>query len=129
MSAITQPRPEGRPRLAVVRGRRRLPRLALAPWIIYTTLLAVAFLGIIYGQSSLNTRAMELTELRAQVAAAEADGHALRLEIARLSAPDRIVTRAEELGLVIPDMALRTLLVDDPALAPTMTADPETAAP
>lgn len=129
MSAVPHPRSEGRPRLAVVRGRRRLPRFALAPWLIYTVLLAVAFLGIIYGQSSLNTRAMELTDLRAQVAAAEAEGQALRLEIARLSAPDRIVTRAEELGLVIPDTALRTLLVDDPALTLTTTADPETAAP
>lgn len=113
MSAVPVGERSARPRLAVVKGRRRLPRLAMAPWLLYTAMLALAFIGLVYAQSSLNTRAMELDTLTEQRVEAELEGDALRIEIARLSAPDRIVGRAEELGMELPEVPLRTLLVDD----------------
>ncbi len=112
MSAIPLRSARSRPRLAVVRGVRGLPRIALAPWLLYTALLALAFLGLVYSQSSLNTKAMELTAIQAQTHQAEAQRDALRLEVARLSSPDRIISRAEELGMTLPDVPLRTLLVE-----------------
>lgn len=125
MSAIPVRAGGSRPRLAVVRGVRGLPRLALAPWLLYTALLALAFLGLVYSQSSLNSRAMELAEVQTQTRAAEAQRDALRLEVARLSSPDRVITRAEELGMTLPDVPLRTLLVGTGhRSAPTASATP-----
>ena len=115
MSTVPAPRQRPAPRLAVVRGRRVvLPRVAMAPWLLYTGLLALAFLGLAYAQTSLNATAMELDDLRAETVVARAEGDALRLEIARLSSPDRVIGRAEELGMQLPDVPLRTLLVDAP---------------
>ena len=116
MSVVPAPTQKPAPRLAVVRGRRvALPRMAMAPWLLYTGLLALAFLGLVYAQSSLNTRAMELDAIRSQVVVADAEGDAIRLEIARLSSPDRVIGRAEEMGMHLPDVPLRTILVDVPA--------------
>lgn len=118
MSVVPAPSQKPAPRLAVVRGRRvALPRMAMAPWLLYTGLLALAFLGLVYAQSSLNTRAMELDAIRSQVVVADAEGDAIRLEIARLSSPDRVIGRAEEMGMQLPDVPLRTILVDVPAPA------------
>ena len=117
MSAVPAPSRKPAPRLAVVRGRRvALPRLAMAPWLLYTGLLALAFIGLVYAQTSLNATAMELDELRAQTVVAQAEGDALRLEIARLSSPDRVIGRAEELGKQLPDVPLRELRVDAPSV-------------
>jgi cell division protein FtsL len=125
MSAVPVRSAGTRPRLAVVRGARRLPRIALAPWLLYTALLALAFLGLVYSQSSLNTKAIELSQIQAQTRVAEAQRDALRLEVARLAAPDRVITRAEELGMTLPDVPLRTLLVDTGRRpAPTAAASP-----
>ncbi len=116
MSVVRAPSRERAPRLAIVRGRKvALPRMAMAPWLLYTGLLALAFLGLVYAQTSLNTKAMELDGIRAQVVVAEAEGDAVRLEIARLSSPDRVIGRAEEMGMHLPDVPLRTILVDAPA--------------
>ncbi len=125
MSAIPVRSAGARPRLAVVRGVRGLPRIALAPWLLYTALLALAFLGLVYSQSSLNTKSIELTGIQAQTRVAEAQRDALRLEVARLAAPDRVITRAEELGMTLSDVPLRTLLVDTGRRpAPTAAASP-----
>jgi cell division protein FtsL len=112
MSAIPVRSAGSRPRLAVVRGVRSIPRIALAPWLLYTALLALAFLGLVYSQSSLNTKSMELAQIQAETRVVAAQRDALRLEVARLSSPDRVITRAEELGMTLPDVPLRTLLVE-----------------
>lgn len=101
-----------RPVLRVVKGRRSLPRLAMVPWIAYTILLGAAFLGLVYSQTSLNQRAMELDAVHDAVVVASAEQDALRLEIARLQAPDRIVSQAVELGMERPAVALRTVTAD-----------------
>lgn len=114
-----------RPVLKVVKGRRSLPRLAMVPWLAYTILLGAAFLGLVYSQTSLNERAMDLDAVRDAVAVASSEQDALRLEIARLQAPDRIVSQAVELGMRRPDVALRTLAADvTPSTVAPLAEDP-----
>ncbi len=112
-----------RPVLKVVKGRRSLPRFAMVPWLAYTILLGAAFLGLVYSQTSLNQRAMELDAVRDAVAVAAAEQDALRLEIARLQAPDRIVSQAIGLGMHLPDVALRTVVADVTPSTATLPAE------
>ena len=96
--------------LSVVKGRARLPRLVLAPWIVYVVLLAVGFLAVVYSQSALSTRGIALAEVRSEIAVAEAASDTLRLEIAALRSPHRIATEAEALGMQLPTIAIETLV-------------------
>jgi cell division protein FtsL len=112
MSAVPVGGQVVRPGLKVVRGRRRLPRFAMVPWLAYTMLLALAFLALVYSQTSLNNRAVELDAVRAEVVEAARVGEGLKLEIARLQAPDRVVAKAAELGMRLPDVPLRTLTAE-----------------
>lgn len=86
--------------LVVNRGRAR-PRLR--GWLTFTLLVVAAFLALIYSRVTLDRSAFVLQELEQQTAEAEARYWELRLEVARLEAPDRIVRAAEGLGLVYPD--------------------------
>ncbi len=131
MTARTAVRTPGFSGLTVVKGRARLPRTVMAPWAIYVLMLAIGFLGVVYSQSSLNAQAVELSQLRAQVAVAEAHSDTLRLEIARLRSPKRIAREAELLGMEIPTIRLETLVapgVHTPAET-TWTAELVTASP
>jgi len=84
----------------------------MVPWLAYTMLLALAFLALVYSQTSLNNRAVELDAVRAEAVEAARVGEGLKLEIARLQAPDRVVAKAAELGMRLPDVPLRTLTAD-----------------
>ncbi len=74
----------------------------LRHWTIFTVIVLLAFFGMIYSRISLDRSAFVLDELRDLIAEEEARHWDLRLEVARLQAPDRITTKAGEMGLVYP---------------------------
>jgi len=71
----------------------------------------VAFLGLGFARTSLDSSAFELAELNKSIAEQTALNRQLNLEIARLENPARISPLAEELGLVIP-ANIHQILVD-----------------
>ncbi len=131
MTARTAVGAPGLQGLTVIRGRARFPRTVLAPWLIYVVLLAVGFLGVIYSQSSLNAQAVQLSELKGQIAAAQVHSDTLRLEIARMRSPKRIALEAESLGMELPTIHVETIVapgVKTPAET-TWTTETITASP
>lgn len=91
--------------LRVVRGRR-IGRPQIGVWAVYTVVAVVAFFALIYSRTALDRSAIELQTVNEQIAEAENTFQQLRLEVARLGSPDRIVPAAAELGLVYPDVVL-----------------------
>jgi cell division protein FtsL len=71
-------------------------------WSIFTIAVLLAFFGMIYSRISLDRSAFVLDELENQIAEEEARHWDLRLEVARLQAPDRITGLAADMGLVYP---------------------------
>ena len=96
--------------LRLLKGRR-LRRPSVAPWMIVVLVAVMAFLGLGFARTSLDTSAFELAELNKAIDQESALNRQLTLDIARLENPARIAPLAEELGLVIPD-ATNRLLVD-----------------
>lgn len=107
-------RPAGQPAesdgLRVLRGRK-MRRPTVAPWMIMAIIAVVAFLGLGFARTSLDSSAFELAELNKSIAEQTALNRQLNLEIARLENPARISPLAEELGLVIP-ANIHQILVD-----------------
>jgi cell division protein FtsL len=95
--------------LSVIVGRRRFSRLIIFPWVIYLLLIGVAFVGLSYAQTSMNSGAVTLEELRQEISTAEARTAQLRLEIARLRSPERIIQEAVALGMGAPGVPLQTV--------------------
>jgi len=95
--------------LTVIVGRRRFSRLIIFPWVVYLLLIGVAFIGLSYAQTSMNTGAMTLEELRQEISTEAARTAQLRLEIARLRSPDRIIEEATALGMGTPSVPLQTV--------------------
>ncbi len=94
--------PALRPPLRVLSGRRpRLP--SVAPWMVFTLVVVVAFVGLVLARTALDRGAFELADLDTRIAQAETENTQLRLEIARLENPARIAPLAEEMGFVYPD--------------------------
>lgn len=85
----------------VVSSRRRRPRLR--GWLLFTVLVVVAFLALIYSRVTLDQSAFVIEDLERQMAEEETLYWDLRLEVARLESPERIVRAAEGLGLVYPE--------------------------
>lgn len=79
----------------------------------------VAFLGLGFARTSLDSSAFELVELDQAIAEQTALNRQLNLEIARLENPARISPLAEELGLVIPEQT-KPILVDLEPAAPVL---------
>jgi cell division protein FtsL len=96
--------------LRVLRGRR-LRRPSVAPWMIMVLIAVVAFLGLGFARTSLDSSAFELAELNKAIDEQQALNEQLRLEVARLENPARIAPLADELGMVIPGDT-NQLLVD-----------------
>jgi cell division protein FtsL len=88
-------------------------------WIIFLLAVVVAFFGLIYSRISLDRSAFVLEELERGIAEQEAHLGDLRLEIARLQAPERISALAEEMGLVYPAqrISLKKPALDEPELS------------
>ena len=92
----------GNPPLRVVLGRR-IGRPQIGIWAVYTIVAIVAFFALIYSRTALDRSAIELRAVEEQIAEAENTFQQLRLEVARLGSPERIVPAAGELGLVYPE--------------------------
>jgi len=96
-----------RPRLRVVRARRRrrLPFLVAAFLLVGSLLLAVVIV-----QTSASQTSFRIQQLSRQTQQLEGSYGQLRLSVAQLSAPGRIVREAGRLGYTLPT-DVRTLPV------------------
>lgn len=103
MTAPAQPLSlPGVPGLRVLVGAqaRRGPRVGA--WLLLTVVVLAAFFLLIYSRIALDRSAFVLQEVNRQMEVEEARYWQLRLEAAELQAPERIVVRAREMGLVYP---------------------------
>lgn len=89
-----------RPRLRVVIGSQRRRRTGV--WVMIGAALTAAFLLVTYARIALDRSAFVLDELDRKIEAEETRYWQLRVEVARLQAPERITGVAAELGLVYP---------------------------
>ncbi len=71
-------------------------------WIVFLIAVVLAFFGLILSRISLDRSAFVLEELERDIAAQETHQRDLRLEVARLYAPERVSALANEMGLVYP---------------------------
>jgi cell division protein FtsL len=79
---------------------KRRPRVK--SWIAFSLAVVVAFFGLIFSRISLDRSAFVLEDLEQQISEEEARQGALRVEVARLQAPNRISGLAEDMGLIYP---------------------------
>jgi hypothetical protein len=87
--------------LRVIPGRNA-HRPAMAPWVVISLITVLAFLALIGARTALDRTAFEIDAINAAIAEEVSLNQKLRIEIAELENPARIVPLAEELGLVIP---------------------------
>lgn len=121
MTAQPLPRAGGDKRLRVLKGKR-IRKPSIAPWMIMVLFAVVAFLGLGFARTSLDSSAFELAEINKAIDEQEALNEQLRLEVARLENPARLGPLADELGLVIPgetNQLLVDLDVPSPVVAET----------
>ncbi len=76
-------------------------------WMTFCLLAVLVFFALIAARTSLDRTAFELTEINGQIAAEEARFEALKLQIAKLSAPSRVAPLAESMGMVLPSDVTR----------------------
>ena len=81
-------------------GTIRVPRIR--GWLVFTVAVVAAFFVLIFSRTALDRTAFELQELESRIAAEETRYWELRLDLARLQAPERIMRLGEEMGLVYP---------------------------
>lgn len=105
--------------------RRRARRLvAAAVVLVIASLLALAG-----AHAVLVSNQVHVDQLEQRVAEAQTRHQALRLEVARLEAPDRIVSAAtERLGMVPPESVTYLRAPEVPALAEAEPEDPDSSA-
>ncbi len=113
MTARLAPARQSRPQIRVIPGRAVRP-MRLAPWLLFTLLVLFVFFALIYSRTALSDSAFDLKTVEEQIFHEEAVYQQLRLEVARLQSPDRIVPLAEQIGLVLPNQ-VRT--VEAPGVA------------
>lgn len=87
--------------LVVDAKQRRRPRLR--GWMVFSILVVGAFLLLIYSRIALDGSAFVITELEAEIANEETRYWEMRLQVAELQSPERVIRAAEGLGLVYPD--------------------------
>lgn len=87
---------------------RPVRRLRLRGWVVFTLAAVLAFLSLIYSRVLLDRSAFVLDDLEYQLETAETRYWEMRLEVARLESPERVVRAAQGMGLVYPT-ARRTI--------------------
>lgn len=87
-------------KLRVIHAAAGRPKVG--PWIITTLLVATVFFGLIYSQTRLNERAIELQGIERAIESELDRMESLQLEVARLQSPSRVAPAAEQLGMVFP---------------------------
>jgi cell division protein FtsL len=106
--------------LRVLTGRRQRHQ-TLAPWLIFSFVAVVAFMGMVFTRTSLDRSAIEFSNIERQLAEARSLNQRLRLEIARLESPARVAPAAQQLGMVYPESSSR-LVVE--GVIPATMSDP-----
>ena len=101
MTARLAPSRQPRTQIRVIAGRARQP-MRIAPWLLFTALVIFVFFALIYSRTTLSDSAFRLEEVESQITQEEVLYQQLRLEVARLQSPERIVPLAEQIGLVLP---------------------------
>ncbi len=99
------------PKLPADRGGGRVPRTRMpirrrrkVPFLLFSFLVVAAtVVGLVSAQALVAQESFRITDLTAEAERLEADYGRLRLEVAELSSPDRIVTAARRAGLVLPE--------------------------
>ncbi len=109
MTAQPLRHPRARPGLRVVAGKKAA-RPATGPWVVFSMVAIVAFLGMVATRTSLDRSAIELARIEADIAEARATNQLLRLEIGRLESPARVAPLAREMGMIYPDQSQRLLV-------------------
>jgi cell division protein FtsL len=106
-------------RLRVLSGRRTR-RPTVAPWLMFSLVAVISFLGLVMTRTALDRSAIDLASLERRIAEATTYNQQLKLEIARLESPARVVPLAGEMGMVYPEQHHR-LVVEGvlPEEAPT----------
>ena len=104
------PAPERPRHLRVVRGRpapgRRPPTLFI---VLALTATGMALFALVVAQVFLGQAAFRQSSLESAVQAKRLATEQLELEVAKLASPDRIATRAQQIGLVpAPDVVVLT---------------------
>ncbi|MEA3511104.1 MAG: hypothetical protein U9R51_06675 [Actinomycetota bacterium] len=95
--------PRSRARHVATRAHdRRGP--VVRPLAIFTMAVILVFFAVIYSRISLDRTAFELQRLDQEIAAEQERHWDLRVDYARLQAPDLITQRAAALGLVYPEV-------------------------
>jgi len=103
MTAPARPLPlPGASPLRVVVGRRPRHAPRLGAWLLLTAVVFAAFFLLIFSRIALDRSAFVIEEVGRQMAVEEARYWQLRLEAAELQAPERILARAQELGMTYP---------------------------
>jgi cell division protein FtsL len=120
MTAQPLRHPYARGRLRVITGSRA-KRPSLAPWVVFSLVAVVAFLGMVLTRTALDRSAIELAQIERQIAEAKTTNQILRLEIGRLESPARIAPLALELGMVYPRTSEKLMVA---GVIPDDSSDP-----
>ncbi|MGH8874843.1 MAG: hypothetical protein ACRDVM_06270, partial [Acidimicrobiia bacterium] len=98
--------PATRQGLRVLLGRRA-ERPVVAPWLLFSMVAVVAFLGLIFTRTASDRSAFELAEIDQRIGQETIRNQQLRLEIAALESPSRVAPLAADLGMVFPSHRTR----------------------
>jgi cell division protein FtsL len=94
----------GRESERVPRTQIRVRRRRKVPFLLFSFLVVAAtVVGLVSAQALVAQGSFRVTDLTAEAERLEVDYGRLRLEVAQLSSPDRIVTAARRAGLVLPE--------------------------
>jgi cell division protein FtsL len=92
----------GRPDLRVVAGAGQARSPRVGAWLLLTVTVLAAFFLLIYSRIALDRSAFDLQGIEQQMSIEESRYWDLRLQMADLQAPERIVERAAQMGMVYP---------------------------
>lgn len=79
-------------------------------WVLLGVAVAAAFLVSVYARIALDRSAFVVTDIERRISVEEAKYWDLRLQVSELESPERISSRAVEMGMVYPE-TLRTIEV------------------